>query len=331
MFRPSLRAWSLWAGKLALSCCLLWLALRKVPLASLREALGRADPFWCALSVGVALVGVALFETLRLRAAGLLLTETQPRFLPWLGLFFESRAFLYLLPSGLGQEGYLWWKLRKRGWNHSSCVFLVLVVRITGLAFWVLAMAWALRAPAFLAASRNLLPGPLAYPLAWALLGAALLLASWALSSILVRLGRLQKPGTSWAPWAGLLPATGGNLLTCALAFHLAARAFGLSFSLGQAAGTLTLIFLGMVLPISLAGLGLQEALLLMVGRGLGMAAGPLLGLSCLLHLQRLVPALVGLLVMLARPSGTPRPLPRPDPPAPGSFPATGADVRVDP
>jgi len=297
----SLRARSGWAGKLLLSVGLLWLALHKVPVASLRTALGQADPFWCILSLLVSLAGLMVFEPLRLAAGGRLLRETQPRATLWLALFAESRAFLYLLPSGMGQEGYLWWKLRKYGWDHGSCGFLVVIVRVTGLALWMLVMARALATPAFRDACRSVLIGPLSAPTAWGAAGAALLVLSLGLPPLLVRLEKLRRYRLAPAPWTAFLAATAASMFFSALAFQLAARAFHLPFALDQASGCLTLLFIGMVLPISLAGLGLQETILLMLGHGLGLPVGPVLGLSCLLHAQRLIPAVAGMGVLLVQ------------------------------
>ncbi len=118
---------------------------------------------------------------------------------------------------------------------------------------------------------------------------------------LLARLERLHRPGALFAPWVGLLPSTLGTAITASIAFQLAAQGFGLHFSLAQAAGCLTLLFVGMVLPISFAGLGLQESILLLVAQGMGMPIGPVLGLSVVLHVQRLVPALVGMGIMALR------------------------------
>ena len=54
-----------------------------------------------------------------------------------------------------------------------------------------------------------------------------------------------------------------------------------------------------MVLPISLGGFGLQEALVLRLGLPLGFSASHLLVFSALLHLQRVMLALVGGLIFL--------------------------------
>jgi hypothetical protein len=296
----SSRTWAVWGVKLGLSLLLLWLALRHVPLASVTEAVRAAHPAWALASLAVFLGGVTLFDALRFSLGGGLLREAPQPLGQWAFLSLASRAFLYLLPSGMGQEGYLWVKLRNRGWKHGSCAFLVLLVRATGLAFWCFALAFALRSPGFRGATAWVLRGSLAEVAFWVAAGLALTAGSMFLPVLLGRMGRLEGYSGSLAAWAGLLLATAGTGFTCAAAFEFSARAFGISFGLAQAAGCTTILFLGMVLPISLAGFGVQEGILLMVGQGLGMPPGPLLGLSCLLHFQRFVMALAGLSCLMA-------------------------------
>ncbi len=298
LFRPTPRAWAFWLGKALFSGLLCWLALRNVTLASIRDALATANLPWASLSILTFMVGLMIFEPLRLAVAGRLPMETQPTLVRWFTVSLESRAFFYLLPAGIGQEGYLWWKLRRQGWSHGSCAFLVLVVRMTGLVFWIFALVWALRAPVFRGASSSLLPGALASPQLW-FAGASLLgVATLALPWVSARLGKVQpRPFSPW-PWVGLALASAGTLLVCMLSFRFGAKAFSIPMPLDQAAGCLGLLFMAMALPVSLAGLGLQEGILLLVGKGLGIPPGPMLGFSCLLHLQRLAPALLGLVVL---------------------------------
>jgi hypothetical protein len=59
--------------------------------------------------------------------------------------------------------------------------------------------------------------------------------------------------------------------------------------------GLLAFFNFAMVLPISLGGFGLQEALVLGLGLPLGYPAPALLAFSILLHCQRLVLSLTGL------------------------------------
>jgi len=294
------RNWFLWGLKACLSTLLLLWALHKVPMANLLEALRTAHPAWVLASLLVFLGGIGLFDAFRLSASGSLVMDPSPPLGRWVLLNLTSRAFLYLLPSGVGQEGYLWLKLRNYGWKHGSCAFVVVLIRTTGLAFWCLALANALRSPAFQQSTLWVLRGNLSRPGAWAGAGALLFSVSLLLPFILGRLGRLEGYSSSVKAWAVLLLSTVGTAFTCAAAFELAGRAFGISFGLAQAAGCTTLLFVGMVLPISLGGIGVQEGILLMVGKGLGMPPGAVLGLSCILHLQRLAMTLLGISCLVA-------------------------------
>lgn len=295
MIPRSPRIWLAWGAKLALSLFLLWLSLRHLPGSALKEALLRARPSGLAASLAIYLTGVTVFELLRLAACARLVAESVVPASTWLRIFLESRAFLYLLPSGVGQEGFLWWRLRGQGWQHANCVFVVLLIRVTGLAGWLLALGWALTATPLRVPARALLPAPLAQPLAWAALGALLLLLAGLTPAVLRRRGLLARHSPGLGAWARLLPATLGSMTMVALSMQWGARAFGLEMDIGVAGGILTLLFLALVLPVSVAGLGVQEGLLLLVGKGLGWPPGATLGLSCLLHLHRAALALTGL------------------------------------
>lgn len=299
---PPAGRWAIRAGKLALSLALLYLALRRVPLSGLWTALTHARPVPFAASLALFLVGMVVLEPLRYGFAGRLVHEPRIPLREWFLINLRGRAFLYLAPAGVGQEGYLWWQLRRSGWKHASCAYVAASARGQGVALWTAALALALADPVFRGACRVLRLGGLLAPLPWTGVTLVLLLGSFLLPGLMKRFGRLELAAAPGPSWAAQLAASLGIALAATGSLLLACRAFRLDLPPVQAAGSLALLYLGMVLPISLAGLGLQEAILLLVGQGLGLPPSPILGVSLALHLQRLGPTLLGLVTLLGAP-----------------------------
>ena len=104
-----------------------------------------------------------------------------------------------------------------------------------------------------------------------------------------------------WATCTGRAsPGHSRRLRTTAGCVMMGARSAGLPFDLLTCLGLLAWFNFAMALPISLGGLGLQEALVLRLGLPLGIPAASLLAFSALLHLMRAALAVTGGIVSAA-------------------------------
>ena len=288
-----------WFTKLGLTCLLLWLALRQVPMKGLGQAFLSADPWLAAGSVALFLAAIIPLETSRFLGAGRLLGERQPGYARWLRIYLQGRPFFYLLPAAVGSEGIVWIRLRKFHWRHASCGFTVLLTRLFGVGAWALAAGVSLAAPGGAAAILRGLPSWMGHPWPWLGLGLLVLgmsiLAPWFMS----RFRGLPMAAGRGRTLAFVACCTGASLVLSTLAAGLAASAAGTPFSFAAVAGLLALFNFAMVLPISLGGFGVQEALVLRLGLPMGYAASHLLIFSAILHFQRIMLAVAGGLVFL--------------------------------
>ena len=295
----TLKKYLIWFTKLGLTCLLLWLALRQVPMKGLGAAFLSANPALALASVILFLAGIIPAETSRFLGAGGLLAERQPGFARWLRIYLQGRPFFYLLPAAVGAEGIIWIRLRGYQWRHASCGFTVLLTRLFGVGAWALAAGISLAAPGGAGAILSGLPPWLGRPGLWVGLGILVIGASAVAPWFMGRFRGLPMAGGRWRTLAFITCATGASLLLSTLAASLAGLATGTPFGFVAIAGLLALFNFAMVLPISLGGFGLQEALVLRLGLPLGFSASHLLVFSALLHLQRVMLALVGGLIFL--------------------------------
>lgn len=304
------KPWIVLFFKLSLTGGLLWATLRKVPMHGILAALGRVQLGSAALSVGVFLFGTLALESARLSMAGRLLCERQPRYLQWLRIFAESRPFFYLLPGAVAAEGMVWLRLRRLQWRHGSCGYVLVSTRVWGVAFWGFAAAYALTFRRGAGAILAQLPAWVRSPSVWAC-GAILVTGCIALApNLMGRLNRVEvRPSVALPNLAMALGALASVFLGT-LSAMIASSAAGTPLPWHGAMGLMALFNFAMVLPISLGGFGLQEALVLLLGLSLGYPAPALVAFSALLHLQRLALSLAGLGVFLGgRRSSLPAPV----------------------
>lgn len=285
--------------KVSFSGLLLWLCLRGIPLHSLRQALHRVDlPLACA-SVLLFAAAIPASESARMWAGGALLAEERLGFREWGRIFLQSRPFIYLLPSAVGAEGMIWAHLREHRWGHGSCVYLLLSTRVWGLGVWALAAGlFCALAPE---ASLRSLPLVARRPSLWLLLGGCACLGSVASRWGVAAWSRVPLAPFRSAPLLGSFGLTLASAGISILAGLWAARAIGLPMAPAQVMGIIALLNFALVLPISVAGVGVQEGVVLLVGGGMGFQEAHLLGFSAILHLQRLAIALAGLGVLRPR------------------------------
>lgn len=295
------KARALWVLKLGFTTLLLALAFRKVPLHALAEAWSHIHAGWALGAVLIYVPFCVLAESARLWVAGRRVAAPSLSLREWSSAFLGSRPWFYLLPASAGADGMIWYRLRKRGWSHGGCGYAVLSVRFWGLALWALIAGLTLiLAPG----TRNILSGVPAWllsPWLWlaggclALVG-CVLAPHWLAHKEHVDLKRAGAEDPALNLGLALLSA-----LVTATCVWMAARAAGLPFNLPTCLGLLAWLNFAMALPISLGGLGLQEALVLRLGLPLGLPAATLLAFSGIVHLMRIVLAVSGGLADLTR------------------------------
>ena len=309
--RGAWRSRALWLLKLAFTILLLALAFRKVPLQDLKAAWGRIHSGWAIGAVALYMPLCVLAESARLWAAGRRVAAPPLKLKEWMAAFLASRPWFYLLPASAGADGMIWYRLRRKGWSHGGCGYAVLAVRFWGLALWaIIAGCGLLLAPE----TKGILAGTPAWLGApWLWLGGGVLAFAACIAAphwlarkehVDLKRARPQEPLVNF----GLTLLSASITAACV---WMAARAAGLPFGLGACFGLLAWLNFAMALPISLGGLGLQEALVLRLGLPLGLGAATLLAFSALVHLMRAALALAGGLVALggqAAPSSAPAP-----------------------
>ena len=311
---PSSKAWrgrAIWLLKLGFTILLLALAFRNVPLRALAEAWGRIHLGWAIGAVLLYVPLCVLAESARLWAAGRRVAAPSLDIREWASAFLASRPWFYLLPASAGADGMIWYRLRRRGWSHGGCGYAVLAVRFWGLALWAIVAGLTLLAAPEI---RNILsgtPGWLSSPWLWFGGGCLALLACVLAPHWLARKEHVDlKDAGPMDPLLNLGLAFLSASITAGCVW-MAARAAGLPFSLPACFGLLAWLNFAMALPISLGGLGLQEALVLRLGLPLGLPAATLLAFSGIVHLMRILLAITGGLSGLAsshRPTSGPVP-----------------------
>jgi hypothetical protein len=215
-------------------------------------------------------------------------------------LYLRSRPWTFAMPGGLAADGAIGVALARRGWSAGQSVRLLLVNRLWGLCVWCALLALHL--------GRRALDGPFRVPpaLLWAGAGAA------AVAATLMWFDTTRGA----APWPaqlsrhlvlGTLGAIGAGVIV--LSTQASARALGLPSSLLGASGFQASMMLGMLLPVSLNGLGLQEFLVFHGGFFPNASLAALSLLTIVLHLQRTLPALAGLVLIWRGQRGTEAPI----------------------
>jgi hypothetical protein len=279
---------------------LLWLAFRQVSWQQLREALLRVSPSLATAAVLLYQLGAIIPDSVRLAACGAALSAPRVPLLSWIRLYLESRPWFYLLPASAAADGFLWVQLKGRTWRMQDIASLLMLNRLWGVGVWAVAggaaLAWD---PAHHVAFRDHL-ALLGMPWLWFLVGLAGIGSAAFGPRLLKRwfpnIGRANLRASALALCSTLV---GALLLTAAAC--VAARAAGAPMAFLTCLGLLAWFNFGMALPISFGGLGIQEGLVLLLGRPAGTPVQDLLVFSMLLHGLRIVLAIAGAIVSLAK------------------------------
>lgn len=301
-----MKAWRpriLWAMKIALTFLILRMVLRGVSLAEMREAMLRVDLSWALPSLLLYPALIIPVEAARYWLAGKLLKERQPTLGRWIQLYGESRPFFYLLPAAVGAEGLVWLRLRGHDWRHVSCGFVLFLTRLAGAGVWALLAGFALHRSDPSARILARTPAFLQGPLPWVLLGIIVLAGTVLAPKLSARFRRLPMAPGGAVAMMGLLLLAFISALVSGLSVQAAGQAARIPIPLLTALGFLAFFNFAMVLPISLGGFGLQEALILLLGLSQGWPVPALLTFSAVIHMQRLGLAAVGLAVFLGGPN----------------------------
>jgi hypothetical protein len=279
---------------------LLWAALHRVPMHGIRTALLLVRPWPTLLSLGFFVAGAVLVESTRFACASHLLDERQPRFRDWARFFVESRPFFYLLPASIGTEGMVWARLRQYQWHHVSCGFVVVNTRLWGFAAWAGAAAFALSEPSGAGTLLARAPAWMRAPGIWAAAAVLAAAAAAAVPAAMARWNGLALRRAIGLPNLAMALASSASALIISRAVVMASAAAGTPIPFHAAMGLMAIFNFAMVLPVSLAGFGLQEALVLILGHAYGYQPASLVAFSAILHLQRLALSLPGLGIFLA-------------------------------
>lgn len=290
---------AIWFLKLGFTVLLLFLAFRKVPRHELLTAWSQVRSGWAISAVLAYLPLCVVAESARLWAAGRRVSSPALRIQEWIAAYLESRPWFYLLPAATGADAVIWYHLRKRGWQHGGCGFTVFSLRLWGLALWALVAGLTL---ATVPETHNVLQGIPRWGASWLLWiggGCAAVIVCviaphWLARREHVDLQRLAPSDPILHLSLAFLSA-----LVTGVCVWMAAKSAGLPFSLAACLGLLAWLNFAMALPISLGGLGLQEALVLRLGLPMGLPAASLLTFSVIIHLMRIVLALAGGIAIL--------------------------------
>lgn len=261
--------------------------------------MARVDLGWALGSVVAYTVLVAVVESLRFALAARMIQAPQPGFASWVRTTLESRAFMYALPASAGSDGVVWLRLRGLGWSHSSCAYVLLFTRVLGVGVWALAGAASLSLSPPMSTLLLRAPPLLRDPMGWA--GAGLLAIGAVLLTpiLLPRFRQLDHAPNGLPRFLAALSLAVVSAAVNAAGVMAAAKAAHAPLSFDQALGLMAFFNFAMILPISLGGFGLQEALFLMFGSLAGFSAPAMFVCSALVHCQRLGLAATGVFAFL--------------------------------
>lgn len=294
--------------KLLVSGVLVWLLVRTVPLAAVARSLGSAAP--AATALGLALVPAYLWATavqqsILLRGLGIGLRPA--------GVFALNLAtgfYSLLLPGVLAGGAYRWYRLTAGGQHRVEAVLFIVASRLMELTALVLIglAGFAAARPsgigvsvgALLAAAAVLLAAGIAVVLDARLVrrlrsrlpaepaGRAAATASRALDALIALAALPRGELLRMCAWLGVR-----HLLEIA-SFLALAHAVGIALPALAGAWVRSFIALAVMLPVSIAGVGVREAGLVVTLGGYGVAAEAALALAVLLLARTLLVALAG-------------------------------------
>ncbi|HRE19033.1 MAG TPA: lysylphosphatidylglycerol synthase domain-containing protein [Rhodocyclaceae bacterium] len=210
-------------------------------------------------------------------------------FLFWTSAFVTSRPWAFLLPMAIAAEAAMYLGGKGDGCDSRPMVRVLVSVRLIGLLVWAFLCGLSLNPSVATPMAMSLhayLPGGVV----------SFCIAGGGLLGFFI----FERTQGRRMPWASVLLAVCSAVLLSAVAF-LSARAMGIGLGFLAVMGFLGLLNFAMVLPISVGGLGVQEALLFQLFATSGVPAEQLLMFSILLHVQRIALALVGAALHLFR------------------------------
>jgi len=309
--RFSVKRLFLIAAKLAVTGVLVWYLLREVDLQKSGEHLAAFDVGWGVASlavVAVLLLVAALRWHIYARALNITLSIASAYRLYLIGQFFGQ-----ILPAGVGGDAVRVWLLTRRGVAVGPGISSVVLERLTGLLGMLILIA-------------VLLPLTFSYvDESWERLAIVLLLAIAAAGiSAIVGLSFVPNLITKWrqvavisnlADVAGearrvglmLKPALSVLLLSlfmhllAVLAVYLLAQGLGMTIEPLAYLALVPVVLLLSTLPISVAGWGVRENVMVVALAFAGAEASQALALSILFGLALLTLSLVGAVIWLVQ------------------------------
>lgn len=273
---------TLWVCRCVGSLVLLYLVLQAVPFQWTTLSDGLRYPLLACAALLVYGPALAAIEGARYWCEARRQGLDEVSFLKWARIFVCSRPWAYVVPIGVAGEVAMLMTGRRDGWDPRQAFRVLLFVRLTGLLAWAI---WCGVASGQAANSSLFahLPYPLAQPVFWYGLGVV---------------GLFFFIGHEWlnerpAPIASIALTFGSNALGAATTY-LAAVATGIQMNILEILGFLGILNFALVLPVSLGGIGVQEAILFAMMKDANVPLVSLMTFSTLLHLQRLLLAAVG-------------------------------------
>ena len=284
-----------------MSVALIAWATRRIDWAEAAGRLRSASPGWLLLAIAVVALTVALtgerWRVLLARLGWPLAHALTLRFAA-IGHFFNQG-----LPSTIGGDAMRVWLAHREGVPVGEAVRSVLLERLSGLATLLLLALAGL--PALLervgpgrrgiAAAILVLGGLAGLALAWLLVHENRVLARWRWGAQLVRLAGDARVALAHGPTlAALLALSLASQLLLCFAVAVLARAFGAPLAALDAVLIMPIVLVLLIVPISIAGWGLRESLMI-VGLGIvGVGATDALLVSMGYGLANLVVGLGG-------------------------------------
>jgi len=298
------------AFKLGLSVALLWYSLRQIDLIQVAERFGAIAPLHAITAfLGIALLVPVQSERFRWIAqaegpvdffSGLRIT--------WIGMFFSQT-----LPSFVGGDAFRIWYLNRHGLSLQAAAFTTLCDRLIGISTLALIM---------LAGLPWTWPR-IGYPMPGAIVAAAaigslavvaiLLFNDWLLPGLIKRrlsdrIAAFQSNGGRFLRLVLLQRKIGAASFTLNLAGHglqstviwLVAHGLGHPIELLPILLFMPLVGFASMLPISVAGWGVREVMMVATFGSIGVPADMAFSLSVLLGLMVLFTSLPGLYFWLA-------------------------------
>jgi len=293
--------------KAAISALLFYVALRRVDLGGVVQRLGAIDPRWLCLVLAVLCVQIAL-NAMRWREVvaicGARLSATTALRYTFIGQFFSQ-----VLPSTVGGDAARIWLLARDGAGWPTAIYSVLIDRVVGAtclaALVALCLPWTLQLVHDPVAQGGLIVIGLGALFAAAVfLGLGIpgigLMQRWWITRHLAAASRLAwKLSRSTAGLRVGVIAFGVHALTV-LAAWSAARAGHASVELAQTLFVVLPVVLLSTVPISIAGWGVRESMMVLAFSAIGLASSDGLIVSLLLGAGNLAAGALGGVVWVA-------------------------------